>query len=163
MENLGDYAYLIILLIIFVVNAIAGKAAKKRKQQEREGGAGEGKTSEAPPRKGFEDILRELLGEQESNQQPPTVVPPSPPQTMQKEVSKPKPVREKKKTQIQYKNPYQEYLEKNPKLATSGRQRIVGLPALEVEDFGDHTESAGPFEFDLRDAVIYSEILKRKY
>lgn len=163
MDNIGDIAYLLILLVIFLVNAIAGKNAKKRKEQQK--GRPQEPTERESPRKTFDDILRELMGEGEQKQAPPEPKPATPPT---REASKGQQTSgvKKKHTKLTYKNPYQEYLERNPHLAGKRKARIESVAALELEILDDgrpQERNQSEIDFDLKEAIIYSEILKRKY
>lgn len=143
-ENIGDWLYILFLAIAGISSMFSSKKKKKQPKQilgqpDREIVAEE----ESVPDKGFWEVLEEMQN----------------PKTTKQPVAAPKPKREQKKQQSVAPNPFLT-AEK-----TAGRQSFAGNrllvpPAKEESPLTD-------IEFDnaaeLRKAVIYTEILNRKY
>ena len=143
-ENIGDWLYILFLAIAGISSMFSSK--KKKKQPKQILGQPDRKIvaeEESVPDKGFWEVLEEMQN----------------PKTTKQPVAAPKPKREQKKQQSVAPNPFLT-AEK-----TAGRQsfagnRLVVPPAKEESPLTD-------IEFDnaaeLRKAVIYTEILNRKY
>ncbi|MBE0639778.1 MAG: hypothetical protein IH598_14765 [Bacteroidales bacterium] len=171
-----DYIYYLMLVVWLVFSFYQQSQKKKRKKAEMEAAQARqeqnrqydeqkpaGAGTEAPPDSGFKKILEELLGEEE------VLVPEY--ETRPVEVT-----RNFDEESVSERNEYQKYLEsKSYKEGESLEMGYLSRSSLEdkiVElekdmKLQEHelevTESHYSSAFNLRSAVIYSEVLKRKY
>lgn len=155
MDNFGDIIYLIIMALIFIVGAVNSENKKKKKAEEQKKAQEKAQREpsksapEAPkPKSGiptWEDVLKELMGEPE---------PPPKPKPVTISTPKTKPISEKK-----YRTP--------PRLFLDSKEEGTTFlsPIQLIEDEG--SAFADDLEFDnkeeLRKAIIYSEIINRRY
>lgn len=142
MDNIGDYGYLIFLLIVFLLRTVFGK------KKSAPGGP-------KPAGRSLEDILGDLFEDNKPEAPTPRPAPvpqratPPPPA-----VSRPATVLN---TEAEPVNEYMRYLqEKDQK-----RVIIRDSAPLEVVDLDDI--SVEQYEFDLRQAIISQVVLERKY
>lgn len=137
MDNLGDWIYIVFLIVAAVSGLFSSKNKKKRPTQVLGQPEYEPTQKEhAPSGKGFWEILEEAT---------------TPPEKKEKK---------KKKKEIRQPNPFlaAEQEIRNPKVSSSP---IMNFPTEEEHALLEDIEFNNAEE--LRKAVIYSEILNRKY
>ena len=178
MEDIGNYLYIIFLIIIFLANTFFGKKKKQeqRKDMERTEPVGEQPT--------FEEILEDVFGKKKSSaEDKPDVKPMARPvkpveetyktmrpvrenveKTVRKTKEKVSDIKKELKEEKQYVNEFQRYMED-----VKGKDRkssiIRDQAALQIIELGEEGEK---FDleldtFDMRKAIVYNTILERKY
>ena len=155
--ELGDILYLI-LIIVFIVFGIFKDLKKKKRRIEE---------NNEPTTKSLDEVFKELFGQSESNQTPPPV--PEKVQKMKRKTDKiSMPVPNKGRYQFQSSMELTTNFEGESSLSgydfpdyeleSPIEKEIVEKKHHLLEDLaGDNSES------EFRKAIIYSEILKRKY
>lgn len=149
MENLGDLIYIVVLAAIGLSSLFS--AGKKKKAE------GEMRKKQTPPDivtpqtasdRDFWDILTEP-----ENKRPPVIVKPTP-----------KPQKKSPKPQVAKSAPVSSFLTGESEIERAIRKQTPAVSALEEEE-RDPLVTAEDFNDpeSLRKAVIYSEILNRKY
>ena len=149
MENIGDYAYIIFLLVVFLLQTVFGKKKKPAGEPRKK----QGKT--------LEDILGELMGEEKKHEPQNSPVPPVA-QPVAPVKPKPKPAPRPSmviNTEDQPVNEYMAFMQRKKEGTQTGT--YSGKP-LEVVDLDDEP-AAEKQHFNLRQAVISQVVLERKY
>jgi len=179
MENIGDFVYLLFLLVIFLFKPILNALKKKAKPSPAKSvdpqPIEETKSTEtAKPSKGktFEDIFNEILGEKRKEAGHPDEELPinQPP----KEIKKEKPPKllannRKENSLISTKDPDEEYLsplEEYQQRRAKQEKELVNIKKKKPSKVKKKEKESPIYqdnedEFDLQQAIIHSIILKR--
>lgn len=145
MDNLGDWIYIVFLVVAALSGLFSSKSKKKRPTQVL--GQPEYDTTQEEPTpsgKGFWEILEEVTAERPK----------------QKTVTETLPNKKKNKKDIRQPNPFLA-AEQEIHQAKAGSPRFMSFPTEEDHSLLEDIEFNNAEE--LRKAVIYSEILNRKY
>lgn len=148
MDNAGDWLYIVFLIVAGLSTLLGSK--KKKKQTEVLGQPGKdiATESEQQPQKGFWEILQEMQEEQKEEPRP---------------IEKTKSSSAKKNKQIQQKKaaPTPFLTAENEIKTQIAADKAAGMIIPEEENILADIEFSNAD--DLRKAVIYAEILNRKY
>lgn len=144
MDNLNDWLYIVLLAIAGVSSLLSSKKKKNRPTEVLGQPGAEIVTQEnSAPQKGFWEILEEM------QQKEPEV--------------KPQSVVSKKKNKKQKATTTTPFLSAENELSGPSSQTIANMSILEEEEYNNSPEIELSTVADLRKAVIYAEILNRKY
>ena len=154
--EIGDYIYLILALALGLISAIRKKKGKNEQAEEFQDEEQQGPRPRSNP---LDEIFGDLvLSEEEeiSYEQEPVETYMEPEPQMQPEI-------QKKQTEA---NPYEEYLKRSNQNHETISQKLSVISEKKKDEDKRKTSSMKQSiksEFDLKKAVIYSEILNRKY
>ena len=142
MDNAGDWLYIVFLIIAGISSLFGSKNKKKRPKQilgqpDREIGTNEDNV----PDKGFWEILEEMQNPKPAKQPVPT------------------PKRKKKQQQVADPSPFLAAEKVTDKQSPAGNRLVVPSTEEEIPLTDIEFDNAA----ELRKAVIYTEILNRKY
>ena len=144
MDNIGDYLYIIILLVFIVGNAIMA-GLKKKEKQNRTGPPPE--STGRPVSDQFDDVFGELFGREEKE-----------------EIPQPKPVK-KRKPQPESAEPASDYLKRMTERAERAKAEaskpITISPALQIEELGDQRRM--PFHINMKQAIVHQAVLEPRF
>lgn len=142
MDNIGDYLYIIILIVFVVGNAIMASIKKKQKQNRTD------PPPESPGRPAsdqFDDIFGELFGREE-------VAEPAP-----KPAKKPKVAKEEP--------PVTDYLrmmnERAERAKAEASRPLIIRPALEIEELGDVRREH--YRLNIKQAIVHQAVLEPRF
>ena len=152
MDNFGDIIKLAIMVLIFVIGIVSSENKKKKKAEDAKKKAPQNPTTTTPQvdtseEKGLpslEEVLREMMGHPAPAKKPQLAYTPPKPK-----IQTPKP--------INY-TPATSFLESGKEGASS-----VPIQVIEHDTFSEMDDLEFDNKDELRKAIIYSEIINRRY